>query len=130
MSSSSASPGARSCGCSWARCSATRSGRPHWQEIRAAALAVAAAAQWLANFLVSTTFPALANIGLTFAYGLYTAFAVLSFFFVIRWVHETKGQELEAMDDRVGRSNRAAAVPPRSAPEAQPRTPTSGPDRP
>jgi MFS family permease len=106
-------------------------------QIRAAALAVAAAAQWLANFLVSTTFPALANLGLTFAYGLYTAFAVLSFFFVIRWVHETKGQELEAMDDRVGSRNRAAVVPPRpvpeaergTAPEAQRGTPRPGPDR-
>jgi SP family sugar:H+ symporter-like MFS transporter len=106
-------------------------------QIRAAALAVAAAAQWLANFLVSTTFPALANVGLTFAYGLYTAFAVLSLFFVMRWVHETKGQELEAMDDRVGSRNRAAVVPPRpvpeaergTAPKAQRGTPRPGPDR-
>jgi SP family sugar:H+ symporter-like MFS transporter len=94
-------------------------------QIRAAALAVAAAAQWLANFLVSTTFPALANLGLTFAYGLYTAFAVLSFFFVIRFVHETKGQELEAMDNRVGR-DRAAPAPPRSRAAAERPAPTAG----
>ena len=37
--------------------------------IRAGALAVAAAAQWVANFFISTTFPAFAEIGLTFAYG-------------------------------------------------------------
>jgi sugar porter (SP) family MFS transporter len=99
-------------------------------QIRAAALAVAAAAQWLANFVVSTTFPALANLGLTFAYGLYTAFAVLSFFFVIRFVHETKGQELEAMDNRVGRRSRAEVPePPRPRSSAERHTPTSGTDR-
>jgi SP family sugar:H+ symporter-like MFS transporter len=98
-------------------------------QIRAAALAVAAAAQWLANFAVSTTFPALANVGLTFAYGLYTAFAVLSFFFVTRFVHETKGQELEAMDNRVGRRSRAEVPGPRPASVAEQGTRRSGTDR-
>ncbi|MFP5345557.1 MAG: sugar porter family MFS transporter [Actinomycetes bacterium] len=65
--------------------------------IRAAALAVAAAAQWLANFAISTTFPVLANAGLVFAYGLYAAFALISFFFVLKMVRETKGLELEQM---------------------------------
>ena len=65
--------------------------------IRAVALAVAASAQWLANFAISYSFPALAEIGLTFAYGLYAAFAVLSLFFVLYWVRETKGVELEDM---------------------------------
>jgi MFS transporter, SP family, sugar:H+ symporter len=88
-------------------------------QIRAAALAVAAAAQWLANFLVSTTFPALANLGLTFAYGLYTAFALLSFFFVIRFVRETKGRELEQMDNAVGRVRRDDVPVPRPAPGAE-----------
>jgi hypothetical protein len=58
---------------------------------------VAAAAQWLANWLISTTFPALAAIGLSFAYGLYTAFAALALLFVARAVHETEGRELEDM---------------------------------
>jgi len=65
--------------------------------IRAIALAVAASAQWLANFLITVSFPSLAEIGLTFAYGLYAAFAVLSYVFVQRAVRETKGMELEAM---------------------------------
>ena len=65
--------------------------------IRAVALAVAASAQWLANFAISYSFPALAEIGLTFAYGLYAAFALLSLFFVLYWVRETKGVELEDM---------------------------------
>ena len=65
--------------------------------IRAIALAVAASAQWMANFAITATFPSLAEFGLSFAYGLYAAFAVLSFVFVQRAVRETKGMELEAM---------------------------------
>ncbi|NAZ75776.1 sugar porter family MFS transporter [Kineococcus sp. T13] len=68
-------------------------------KIRAAGLAVAAAAQWLANFAVSTTFPSLAGIGLQFAYGLYAVIALLSLVFVLKAVRETKGRELEEMDD-------------------------------
>ncbi|GAB3597286.1 sugar porter family MFS transporter [Microbacterium tumbae] len=80
--------------------------------IRAGALAVAAAAQWIANFFISTTFPAFAEIGLTFAYGFYAFFALLSFFFVLFQVPETKGRELESMTDTVdvvrrGRPKRA-----------------------
>lgn len=67
--------------------------------IRAIALAVAAAAQWLANFAITATFPMLAEIGLDFAYGLYAAFALLSLVFVLAAVRETKGMELEAMRD-------------------------------
>jgi SP family sugar:H+ symporter-like MFS transporter len=65
--------------------------------IRATALAVAAAAQWVANWLISTTFPVLASVGLTLAYGLYTGFALLAFIFVMKAVRETKGRELEDM---------------------------------
>ncbi|WP_025274565.1 sugar porter family MFS transporter [Haloglycomyces albus] len=66
--------------------------------IRASALAVAAAAQWASNWLITTTFPELVTISLGLAYGLYAAFAVLSFLFVLRYVPETKGVELEAME--------------------------------
>jgi SP family sugar:H+ symporter-like MFS transporter len=66
--------------------------------IRAAALGLAAAAQWAGNFVVSTTFPALAEVGLGLAYGLYTAAAVLSFLFVAKFVRETKGRQLEDME--------------------------------
>ncbi|MGE3872784.1 MAG: sugar porter family MFS transporter [Parvibaculaceae bacterium] len=66
--------------------------------IRAYALAISAAAQWLANFVVSQSFPILASSGLGLAYGLYAGMAVLSFFFVWRFVKETKGRELEEME--------------------------------
>jgi sugar porter (SP) family MFS transporter len=65
--------------------------------IRALALSLAAAAQWVANFVVSATFPALKSAGLGLAYGLYTAAAVVSIVFVVFFIRETKGKELEAM---------------------------------
>ena len=66
--------------------------------IRAAALGLAAAAQWIANFAISTTFPVLADLGLGLAYGFYAAMALLSFLFTLRFVPETKGKQLEDMD--------------------------------
>ncbi|WP_210491848.1 sugar porter family MFS transporter [Patulibacter sp. SYSU D01012] len=65
--------------------------------IRATALAVAAAAQWIANFAITTTFPSLSSVSLALAYGLYTAFAFVSIVFVWKAVTETKGRELEDM---------------------------------
>jgi MFS transporter, SP family, sugar:H+ symporter len=70
--------------------------------IRAAALGVAAAAQWIANFVVSTTFPTLKNFGLGYAYGLYALAAVLSFVFVWTLIKETRGRELETMTETMG----------------------------
>ena len=67
--------------------------------VRAIALSVAASAQWLANFVVSTSFPPLAAEGLGFAYGLYAFFAAVSLFFVWRYVRETRGATLESMDN-------------------------------
>jgi MFS transporter, SP family, sugar:H+ symporter len=68
-------------------------------KIRGTALGIAAAAQWLANFAISTTFPTMADVGLWFAYGFYTLAALASLFFVLRFVPETKGKELEDMRD-------------------------------
>jgi sugar porter (SP) family MFS transporter len=67
-------------------------------KIRGAALAIAAAVQWVANFIVSTSFPPLLQyFGLGAAYGLYTIAAAISFFFVLLLLKETKGIELEDM---------------------------------
>lgn len=70
--------------------------------IRALALGLGAAAQWIANFVVSTTFPSLAAFGLQYAYGLYGAFALLALIFVWKMVPETKGRQLESMDELAG----------------------------
>ncbi|MGW4799964.1 MFS transporter, partial [Nonomuraea sp. NPDC004297] len=65
--------------------------------IRAAALGVAAGAQWLANWLITVSFPALAEWNLPLTYAMYALFAALSFIFVNRWIKETKGRKLEEM---------------------------------
>jgi SP family sugar:H+ symporter-like MFS transporter len=68
-------------------------------QIRGSALAVAGAAQWTSNFAVTVTFPILlAAIGLAATYSIYLVSAVISVFFVLKYVHETKGKELEQME--------------------------------
>jgi SP family sugar:H+ symporter-like MFS transporter len=67
-------------------------------QMRGSALAVAGAAQWLANFAVSSSFPWLSkNVGLPVTYAAYTGFSILALLFVCINVRETKGVELEAM---------------------------------
>ena len=66
--------------------------------IRAAALGVAAAMQWIANFIITMSFPPmLSAFGAAVPYLMYAIFAALSFFFVFAKVPETKGMELEDM---------------------------------
>jgi MFS transporter, SP family, sugar:H+ symporter len=64
--------------------------------IRAAALGLAAAGQWVANWLITVTFPGLRD-HLGAAYGFYAVCALLSLGFVWQWVEETKGKHLEDM---------------------------------
>ncbi|MFD6886916.1 sugar porter family MFS transporter [Streptomyces sp. NPDC059957] len=65
--------------------------------IRAAALGVAAAAQWIANWVITVSFPTLSDWNLSGAYVIYAVFAVLSIPFILKWVPETKGKALEEM---------------------------------
>lgn len=74
-------------------------------QVRGKAMAVAVAAQWIANFLVSWTFPILNdNPSLVkafnhgFAYWIYGAMSVLAAFFMWKLVPETKGRTLEQME--------------------------------
>ncbi|MET7381958.1 sugar porter family MFS transporter [Streptomyces sp. NPDC005526] len=66
-------------------------------KIRAAALGVAAAAQWIANWAITASFPSLADWNLAGTYVIYTVFAALSIPFVLKFVKETKGKSLEEM---------------------------------
>jgi MFS transporter, SP family, sugar:H+ symporter len=67
-------------------------------QLRGSGLAVSGLSQWLSNFGITMTFPImLKGIGLSGAYGFYTACAVVSAFFIMKFVHETKGKELEEM---------------------------------
>ncbi|KSW29050.1 sugar porter family MFS transporter [Cellulomonas sp. B6] len=80
--------------------------------IRAAALGVAASAQWIANFVITLSFPELLDrFGATVPYATYATFALLSFVFVLTKVPETKGVELEDMEGlQVERRSRRASA--------------------
>jgi SP family sugar:H+ symporter-like MFS transporter len=67
-------------------------------QVRGSGLAVAGMCQWLSNFAVTMSFPVMmASIGLPGVYGFYALAATLSIFFVLRYVRETRGLELEDM---------------------------------
>ncbi len=66
--------------------------------IRGSALAVAASAMWITNFLVTFTFPILlSSVGLGGAFAVYAFFSLVSVAFVTSRVAETKGRTLEEM---------------------------------
>ncbi|WP_028814573.1 sugar porter family MFS transporter [Streptomyces flavidovirens] len=65
--------------------------------LRAAALGVAASAQWIANWAITASFPSLSEWNLSGTYVIYTFFALLSIPFVLKFVKETKGKALEEM---------------------------------
>tara|TARA_R110002096_G_scaffold321691_1_gene515838 strand:- start:4026 stop:5444 length:1419 start_codon:yes stop_codon:yes gene_type:complete len=75
-------------------------------KIRGKAMAVAVAAQWISNYLVSLTFPMMNdNTQLTeqfnhgFAYWVYGIMSLLAMWFVWKFVPETKGKTLEEMEE-------------------------------
>jgi SP family xylose:H+ symportor-like MFS transporter len=70
------------------------------------ALSIAVAAQWIANWIVSLTFPMLNdNVWLTntfnhgFSYWIYGIMSVLSAIFMWKFVPETKGRTLESIEE-------------------------------
>ncbi|QAY77856.1 sugar porter family MFS transporter [Sphingosinicella sp. BN140058] len=66
-------------------------------QIRGSALAVCGFAQWFANYLIAQTFPRMSEWSLAGAYTFYACAALISFFLVKKFIHETKGKELEQM---------------------------------
>lgn len=78
--------------------------------IRGKALGVAAGAQWIANFLITISFPAMSALSLPLTYGMYAVFAALSFIYVAWRVPETKGMDIEQTETLfVRKGSRAAA---------------------
>ncbi|MCH5335268.1 MAG: D-xylose transporter XylE [Alistipes sp.] len=65
--------------------------------IRSQAVAIAVAAQWISNFLVSSTFPSLSEWSVGGTYCIYALMSLLSALFVWSRVPETKGKTLEEM---------------------------------
>jgi len=74
-------------------------------QIRGKAMAIAVAAQWIANYLVSWTFPILdknpylvEHFKHGFAYWIYGVMGILAALFMAKFVPETKGRSLEQME--------------------------------
>lgn len=74
-------------------------------KIRGRAMALAVAAQWISNYLVSWTFPImdkntflLEKFNHGFAYWIYGAMSLLALLLVWKYVPETKGKTLEEME--------------------------------
>jgi SP family xylose:H+ symportor-like MFS transporter len=67
-------------------------------KIRGQAVAIAVAAQWTANYLISSTYPPMMEFSGGLTYGFYGLMAVLSAIFVWKMVPETKGKTLEEMN--------------------------------
>ena len=67
-------------------------------KIRGKAVAVAVAAQWAANYFISSTYPAMMEFSSGLTYCFYGAMSVLSFIFVWKMLPETKGKTLEEME--------------------------------
>jgi len=67
-------------------------------KIRGKAIAVAVAAQWAANYFISSTYPSMMEFSGAMTYGFYGLMSVVSLIFVWRMVPETKGKTLEEME--------------------------------
>jgi SP family xylose:H+ symportor-like MFS transporter len=67
-------------------------------KIRGRAIAIAVAAQWAANYFISSTYPAMMEFSGGLTYSFYGLMSLLSFFFVWKMVPETKGKTLEEME--------------------------------
>ncbi len=67
-------------------------------KIRGQAVAIAVAAQWAANYFISSTYPPMMDFSSAMTYGFYGTMAVLSAIFVWKFVPETKGKTLEEVE--------------------------------
>ena len=67
-------------------------------KIRGQAVAIAVAAQWIANYLISATYPMMMEYSGALTYGFYGLMSVLSAIFVWKFIPETKGKTLEDME--------------------------------
>ena len=67
-------------------------------KIRGRAVAIAVAAQWAANYFISSTYPLMMEFSGGVTYGFYGVMSILSFIFVWKMVPETKNKTLEEME--------------------------------
>lgn len=67
-------------------------------KIRGQAVAIAVAAQWAANYFVSSTYPAMMEVSGGVTYSIYGIVSLLSAIFIWKFVPETKGRSLEELE--------------------------------
>lgn len=67
-------------------------------KIRSQAIAIAVAAQWAANFFISSTYPPMMELSSGGTYLFYGIMSIISAIFVWKMVPETKGKTLEEME--------------------------------
>lgn len=90
---------------SWGPVMWTLLGEMFPNQIRGLAVGIATAVNWLANFAVTVTFPAMSDVSLALTYGMYAFFALVSLIFVFFKVPETKNIPLEQMSNRYRREH-------------------------
>src|SRR5699024_697778 len=66
--------------------------------IRSAAMAIAVAVQWLANFTITSTYPFMMDISGTMTYSFYALMSILSGLFIWKFILETNGTILGAIE--------------------------------
>ncbi|RKQ32469.1 D-xylose transporter XylE [Oceanobacillus halophilus] len=71
-------------------------------KIRGQAMAIAVAAQWAANFFISSTYPSMMEFSGALTYGFYGLMSAISVIFVWKMVPETKGKSLEELENLWG----------------------------
>lgn len=67
-------------------------------KIRGRAIALAVAAQWISNYFISSTYPAMMDFSGGLTYLFYGTMSILSAIFVWKMIPETKGKTLEEME--------------------------------
>ncbi|MFG6119334.1 D-xylose transporter XylE [Thalassobacillus sp. B23F22_16] len=72
-------------------------------KIRGKAVAIAVAAQWAANYFISSTYPMMMEFSGGLTYSFYGLMSILSGLFVWKFVPETKGKSLEQLEMRLRR---------------------------
>ncbi|WP_066158670.1 D-xylose transporter XylE [Halalkalibacter krulwichiae] len=67
-------------------------------KIRGQAVAIAVAAQWAANYFISSTYPAMMEFSGGLTYSFYGIMSLLSAIFIWKFIPETKGRSLEELE--------------------------------
>jgi sugar porter (SP) family MFS transporter len=79
--------------------------------VRGTAMGLVLVLNWLANFLVGLIFPiALASAGISIVFLTFAVVGIISFFFVLGLIPETKGKSLEKIEADLRRQSQLSAV--------------------